>query len=68
MLVIGTSALVYPAASMPDIAKGAGATVVEINPSETPLTGSVSDYIVKGPSGDILQKTLQKIKELKAQQ
>ncbi|MCX5895591.1 MAG: NAD-dependent deacylase [Proteobacteria bacterium] len=47
MLVLGTSAVVYPAASMPEIAKSAGAQVVEINPSETPLTRFVSDYILR---------------------
>lgn len=67
MLVIGTSAVVYPAATMPEIAKGAGATVVEINPSETPLTGIVSDYIVKGPSGETLQKVVEAVKGLKEQ-
>lgn len=32
---IGTSAVVYPAAAMPQIAKRAGATLVEVNPEET---------------------------------
>jgi NAD-dependent deacetylase len=64
MLVIGTSALVYPAATMPEIASSAGAEVVEINPSETGLTGSVSDYILKGPSGEVLGRVLQRVKEL----
>ncbi len=65
MLVIGTSAVVYPAATMPEIAKGAGAKVVEINPSETALTGVVSDYIVRGPSGEVLTAVVNKVKELK---
>lgn len=37
-LVIGTSGLVQPAASLAQIAKTAGATVVEINPDSTPTT------------------------------
>jgi NAD-dependent deacetylase len=65
MLVIGTSALVYPAATMPEIASNAGAEVVEINPSETPLTGTVSDYILKGPSGEVLERLLQRVKALR---
>lgn len=56
MLVVGTSAMVYPAASMPQIAHDAGARVVEVNPSETPLTGRISSYIVKGPSGEVLAR------------
>jgi len=65
MLVIGTSALVYPAATMPEIASSAGAEVVEINPAETPLTGSVSDYILKGPAGEVLERLVQKVKALR---
>jgi NAD-dependent deacetylase len=65
MLVVGTSAEVQPAASMPHIAKNAGAKVVEVNISETPFTSHVSDYILKGPAGEILEKLLNKIAELK---
>ena len=66
MLVIGTSAQVFPAASMPEIAHGSGATIVEINLSETPITGRISDYILKGPSGDVLQKVVDRIKQLRS--
>ncbi len=38
MLVIGTSAVVQPAASLPVLAKNSGAFVVEVNPDETPIT------------------------------
>jgi NAD-dependent deacetylase len=40
MLVVGTSAVVQPAATLPLIAKQNGAVLVEINPQPTPL----SDY------------------------
>ena len=50
---IGTSALVYPAAGLPLVARKAGATVVEINPDETPLSGSVT-FSLRGKSGVIL--------------
>ncbi len=66
MLVIGTSANVFPAASMPEVAKGAGSKVVEINVSETAFTGRISDYILKGPAGEVLEKTLAKVKELRS--
>ncbi|MBM4309748.1 MAG: NAD-dependent deacylase [Deltaproteobacteria bacterium] len=66
MLVIGTSAMVYPAASMADIAHDAGAQVVEINPSPTPLTGRISSYIVKGSSGDVLERVVQQLKDWSA--
>ena len=38
MVSIGTSAVVYPAAEMPLIAKRSGATLVEINPEDTPIS------------------------------
>ena len=38
VLVVGTSGLVRPAASLPLIAAGRGTPVVEINPEDTPLT------------------------------
>ena len=38
MLVIGTSAVVQPAASLPVVAKNAGKVVVEVNPEETPIS------------------------------
>jgi NAD-dependent deacetylase len=37
-LSIGTSALVHPAASLPFEASERGATLIEVNPDETPLT------------------------------
>lgn len=38
LVAIGTSAVVYPAADMPHIAKRAGAVLIEVNPEETPLS------------------------------
>lgn len=51
--VVGTSALVYPAANIPGIAKAAGAYVVEINPEETPLS-SFCDEVLTGKGGELL--------------
>jgi len=50
---IGTSSLVEPAASLPFVAEGNGALLVEINKEETPLT-SHADEVLKGESGKIL--------------
>jgi NAD-dependent deacetylase len=49
MLVVGTSALVQPAASLPLIAKRNGARLVEINPDETPLS-DFADEVLRGPA------------------
>lgn len=51
--VIGTSAVVYPAASLPLLAKEAGARVIEINPEQTDISVFV-DVTVLGRAGDIL--------------
>lgn len=51
--VVGTSALVYPAASIPEIASAAGAYMVEVNPEHTPLS-DLCDEILSGPAGEIL--------------
>lgn len=56
-LVIGTSAVVYPAAGLAELAKSSGARVVEINIAETPLTG-VLDGFLRGPSGEVLPQLI----------
>jgi NAD-dependent deacetylase len=51
--VVGTSAVVYPAAMLPEIARSAGAYTVEINPEMTPLS-DLCDETIQGKAGDIL--------------
>lgn len=51
--VVGTSALVYPAAGLPEIAKAAGAYVCEVNPERTPLS-SLCDEVLMGKAGEVL--------------
>jgi NAD-dependent deacetylase len=53
MLVVGTSGVVHPAASMPFVAKEAGAVVIEVNPEETPVT-PVADLHLSGKAADIV--------------
>ena len=53
---IGTSSLVYPAA-LPYEALGGGATFVEMNPNETPLTPH-ADYALRGKAGETLPNLL----------
>lgn len=51
--VIGTSALVYPAARLPEIARESGAYVCEINPERTPLS-KFCDEVLTGKAGELL--------------
>ncbi|MEE8391267.1 MAG: NAD-dependent deacylase [Anaerolineae bacterium] len=53
MLVIGTSALVQPAASLPLVALRNGARLVEVNPAETPLSEHAHE-ILRGPAAEVL--------------
>ncbi len=64
MLVVGTSAVVQPAAYMPVIAKQSNAKVIEINPQRTPLTRNVSDYLVKGPAGEVMNAIFAELDKL----
>lgn len=56
-LCVGTSTVVYPAASLPFEALGAGATVVEINPNATPLTAK-ADFVLAGAAGVVISRLL----------
>ncbi len=57
---IGTSALVQPAASLPYIALQAGAYVVEINTTPTPISDQV-DYVLVGRAGEILPALVKRL-------
>lgn len=52
-LVIGTSALVYPAAELPYLTKQAGRQVFEFNTERTPLS-ALADAVFLGPSEETL--------------
>lgn len=53
MLVVGTSAVVHPAASLPLAAASAGAEIVEVNPDPTPLS-SHAHLSLRGAAAVIL--------------
>jgi len=55
MFVIGTSAVVQPAASLPLATLQAGGRVVEINPDPTPLTPHAT-FTFRGKAGEVLPR------------
>jgi NAD-dependent deacetylase len=57
LISIGTSGLVYPAASIPVLAQRAGAKVVQINPSSTPLDAE-SAWSLRGVAGVVMPQLL----------
>lgn len=67
MLVAGTSAVVYPAAELPRIAKRKAfpAVVIEVNAEPTPLTEEgVSDYFIQGKTGELLPRIVEEVRSL----
>lgn len=63
MLLIGTSAVVYPAAGFPTEVKMSGGRLIEINPNETPLT-EISDVVMRAPAGQALSLLVQRLQGL----
>jgi NAD-dependent deacetylase len=60
--VIGTSAVVYPAAYIPKSAKRGGSYLVEINIEPTELS-DFADYSIFGKAGEILPMILEEVKK-----
>jgi NAD-dependent deacetylase len=54
-LSVGTSTLVEPAASLPFAALEAGAAVIEVNPTRTPLSATAT-IVLAGAAGEVLPR------------
>ena len=70
MLICGTSAVVYPFAQLPRIARQhrevQNTTIMEVNAEATPLTtGGISDYFIQGKTADILPRIVTEAKALR---
>jgi NAD-dependent deacetylase len=59
-LVVGTSAIVYPAAGLVARAHDGGAWVIEVNVTPTAATG-IADVGLFGPSGQLLPKLVERL-------
>lgn len=55
LISVGTSGVVYPAAMLPRIAADTGATVIEVNPHETPAS-SLATFVLRGGAAEILPR------------
>ncbi len=62
-LAVGSTLIVHPAASMPDIARRNNAFLAIVNLSETPYD-AVCDLLITARAGEILPKVVQRIDEL----
>jgi len=56
-LIVGTSAIVYPAAGLVEKAKRRGAFTIEVNPDETPASATV-DLAIRGAAEVVLPQLL----------
>lgn len=61
LIVVGTSAQVYPAASLPYLAKENGATIIECNTEPTDFTKVITDIFLQGPAGETLPKLVEQV-------
>ena len=62
--IVGTSAVVYPAAYIPISAKEAGAILIEINIEPTNITNQV-DYSLMGKAGEVLSEIFEMLIDIK---
>jgi NAD-dependent deacetylase len=62
---VGTSGVVYPAASIPAIARKAGALHADVNPEPGPLS-EAADVFIKGLAGAVLPDLVQHLEKLRS--
>jgi NAD-dependent deacetylase len=62
ILVVGTSGVVEPAASLPFIARHAGARVIDVNPERDEIADA-ADVFLEGRSGEVLPRLLVEMRE-----
>ena len=63
VLLLGTSAAVYPAAEFPVIVYRNGGKLIEVNPQETPLS-ELCSAVLRAPSGHVLPALLEEVGKL----
>ncbi|HME79999.1 MAG TPA: NAD-dependent deacylase [Mycobacterium sp.] len=63
LVVVGTSGIVYPAASLPELALARGTVVIEVNPEPTPLSDSAT-VTVRETASKALPTLLQRLPAL----
>ncbi|MBN2470805.1 MAG: NAD-dependent deacylase [Anaerolineae bacterium] len=66
MLVVGTSGVVQPAASLPFAAARCGARIIEANPSRSEIT-TLADVWLDAPSGEVLPRVVKALRGMQAE-
>jgi NAD-dependent deacetylase len=67
MLVVGTSGEVYPVAAFPGAASAAGASVIDVNTEETPVT-EIADVFVAQTAGAAIPALVAAVRRKRAEQ
>jgi NAD-dependent deacetylase len=63
-LVVGTSGVVQPAASLPFVAQDEGAAMIDVNPEEDEISRR-ADIFLQGPGGVVLPQLLEAVRSLR---
>jgi len=66
VMIVGTSAAVSPANTIPGIAKSHGAKLIEMNMERTHLSDTVTDIFIEGRAGETIPALLEELKSLKS--
>jgi len=64
LLIIGTSAQVSPANTIPAVASRNNAAIIEINKEKTWLTDQITDIFLEGEAGEIITRLVEAIDEI----
>jgi NAD-dependent deacetylase len=65
LLIIGTSAVVYPFNVLPRQAKQAGAKIIEVNLEKTVLTDHITDIFLHGKASEKVSQVVSAVRELR---
>jgi NAD-dependent deacetylase len=63
LMVVGTSAVVSPANTIPSIAKDRGARIIEVNLERTHLTDTITDVFLQGKAGEIITALVEEVRK-----
>jgi NAD-dependent deacetylase len=61
ILIVGTSAVVYPAAELPLRVRQNGGSLVEVNPMETPLS-RYCEAVLREPAGEVMPRLVEAVR------
>ena len=64
LLILGTSAEVAPANTLPQAAKAGGATVIEINLEPTVFTNYLTDIFLQGKASEVVSQMVQEVERI----